>query len=315
MLNYIAMRVLIAMPVLFGVLVIGFALLQVIPSDPAVAIAGQNATQAEIEQIRQSLGLDQPIWLQFTLYIGRVLQFDLGRSMISNRPVAEELGLAFGPTVELMFACLLWAIPAGIAMGTIAAVKRGTLVDRLVMALSIAGVSMPVFWIGFVLIHAIGVQMELLPFQGRGGPLWSIDGLKHIALPAVTLGLSFIGPVARLTRTALVEVLWADYVRTARAKGLAEARVVLGHALPNALIPVVTVIGLQIGYLLGGAVVTETVFSWPGLGRLTVGAISAQDFPLAQGAILVIAVSFITVNLLVDILYAALDPRVLDRRA
>lgn len=315
MLNYAAHRLLIALPVLFGVLVIGFLLLQIIPSDPAVAIAGQNATQAEIESVRQSLGLDRPIWLQFALYLSRVVQFDLGRSMISNRFVTEELALAFGPTVELMLVCLLWAIPAGIAAGTLAAVKRGMAIDRFVMALSIAGVSMPVFWIGFVFIHYVGVKLELLPFQGRGGPLWTTDGLRHIALPALTLGLSFIGPIARLTRTALVEVLSADYVRTARAKGLAEIGVVLTHALPNALIPVVTVIGLQIGYLLGGAVVTETVFAWPGLGRLTVGAIAAQDFPLVQGAILIIAVSFISINLLVDIMYAYLDPRVLDRRA
>ena len=247
--------------------------------------------------------------MQFALYLGRVLQFDLGRSMISNRPVIEEIASTIGPTVELMLACLVWAVPIGITLGTLAARKRGTWIDRLIMAVSVAGVSMPVFWIGLLLIQYVG-GAGLLPFQGRGGPLWTSDGLRHIVLPALTLGLVFIGPVARMTRTSVLDTLGADYVRTARAKGAPEWRVVMRHALRNALIPVVTLIGLQIGFLLGGAVVTETMFAWPGVGRMAVGAISSTDFPLAQGAILMLAVAFLAINLVVDVLYAYLDPRI-----
>jgi ABC-type dipeptide/oligopeptide/nickel transport system permease component len=195
-------------------------------------------------------------------------------------------------------------------MGTIAAVHQGRVVDQAVMALSVAGVSMPIFFIALLLLQYVGYHWQLLPFVGRGGPLWTVDGLRHIALPALSLGLIFVGPVARMTRTAVLDTLRADYVRTARSKGLRERIVVIQHALRNALIPVLTLIGLQAGYLLGGAVVTESIFSWPGVGRLAVGAILSSDFPLAQGAILVLAVSFIVINLIVDLLYATLDPRV-----
>lgn len=308
--RHIAHRLLISIPVLVGVLLIGFLLLQVVPTDPATVLAGPTATAADVEALRESMGLNEPLWYQFALYIFRVLQLDLGRSIISNSTVVSELANTVGPTVELMLASLIWAVPLGILMGTVAAVRRGRVTDRIVMAFSVAGVSMPVFWFGLMLIQYVGFKMELLPFQGRGGPLWSLDGLRHIALPAITLGGVFIGPVARMTRTSLLEVLNADFVRTARAKGAPETRVVVKHALRNALIPIVTLVGLQIGFLLGGAVVTETMFAWPGVGRLAVGAIVSSDFPLAQGAILLLAVSFLLVNLIVDVLYAYLDPRV-----
>ena len=308
--RHIAHRLLISIPVLFGVLLIGFLLLQVVPTDPATVLAGPTATAADVEALRESMGLNEPLWYQFGLYIFRVLQLDLGRSIISNSTVVSELANTVGPTVELMLASLIWAVPLGILMGTVAAVRRGRVTDRIVMAFSVAGVSMPIFWFGLMLIQYVGFKMELLPFQGRGGPLWSIDGLRHIALPAITLGGVFIGPVARMTRTSLLEVLNADFVRTARAKGAPETRVVVKRAVRNALIPIVTLVGLQIGFLLGGAVVTETMFAWPGVGRLAVGAIVSSDFPLAQGAILLLAVSFLLVNLIVDVLYAYLDPRV-----
>ncbi|MFN3461576.1 MAG: ABC transporter permease [Oceanibaculum sp.] len=308
--RHIAHRLLISIPVLFGVLLIGFLLLQVVPTDPATVLAGPTATAADVAALREAMGLNEPLWYQFGLYIFRVLQLDLGRSIISNSTVVSELANTIGPTVELMIASLVWAVPLGILMGTVAAVRRGRVTDRIVMAFSVAGVSMPIFWFGLMLIQYVGFKMELLPFQGRGGPLWSIDGLRHIALPAITLGGVFIGPVARMTRTSLLEVLNADFVRTARAKGAPETRVVVRHALRNALIPIVTLVGLQIGFLLGGAVVTETMFAWPGVGRLAVGAIVSSDFPLAQGAILLLAVSFLLVNLIVDVLYAYLDPRV-----
>ncbi len=310
MLRHVIQRVLIAAPVLVGVVLVGFLLMQVVPTDPATVRAGPTATQDVVDAIRADLGLDKPLVVQFGLYMWRLLQGDLGVSIINNVPVSQELGTTIGPTLELMVASLIWAIPLGIAMGTVAAYRRGSIVDRIVMAFSVAGLSIPVFFLGLLLIWFVGFQWQLLPFTGRAGPLWTIEGLQAIILPALTLGGVFVGPVARMTRTAVLDVLGAEHVRTARAKGLSERSVVLRHALRNALIPVVTLIGLQIGFLLGGAVVTETVFSWPGVGRLAVGAITSSDFPVAQGTILVLAGGFIVINLVVDLLYAVLDPRV-----
>jgi ABC-type dipeptide/oligopeptide/nickel transport system permease component len=309
MLRHSLRRLLLAIPVLFGVLLIGFLLMQVVPTDAATVRAGPNATADVVEAIRQDLGLDRPLHVQFGLYLWRLAQGDLGVSIINNVPVSQELAATIGPTVELMAASLIWAIPLGIFLGTIAAYWRGALIDRIILAFSVAGGSVPVFFLGLLLIWFLGFQWQLLPFTGRGGPLWTWDGLKAIILPAITLGGVFVGPVARMTRTAVLDVLSADHVRTARAKGLTERRVVTMHALRNAMIPVVTLIGLQIGFLLGGAVVTETVFSWPGVGRLAVGAILSSDFPMAQGTIIVLSSGFIVINLLVDVLYAALDPR------
>jgi ABC-type dipeptide/oligopeptide/nickel transport system permease component len=311
--SHLVHRLALSVPVLFGVLLLGFLLLQLVPGDVAQVIGGPQATPEILESIRREMGLDKPLVVQFFLYMSRVLRGDLGYSMINNTPVISELGEAIGPTAELMVACLVWSVPIGIALGTIAAVHRGKLIDRLVIAISVAGVSTPVFFIALMLIMYVGYYWELLPFLGREGPLWTLDGLAHIALPALTLGLTFIGPVARMTRTSALEVMNADYVRTARAKGLNETTVIIHHVLRNALIPVVTLIGLQAGFLLGGAVVTETIFSWPGVGRLAVGAILSRDLPLAQGAILVLAVSFIVINLTVDLLYGVLDPRVSKR--
>lgn len=310
MLTQIANRLLISLPVLFGVLLLGFFLLILVPGDPAIVLAGPAATPEVVAAIREEMGLDEPVLVQFSNYLGRVLQGDLGRSLISNKTVISELGAAVGPTAELMLACLIWSIPLGIALGTLAAVYRGKLIDRAVMAISVAGVSLPIFFICLMMIHIVGVKWQLLPFIGRGGPLWTIEGLRHIALPALSLGAIFIGPVARMTRSSVLEVLKLDHVRTARAKGLSEPSVILRHGLRNALIPVVTLVGLQAGYLLGGAVVTESIFSYPGLGRLAVGAILSSDFPLAQGAILILALAFILINMIVDILYVLLDPRV-----
>ena len=309
MLRHALQRLLLAIPVLIGVLLVGFLLMQVVPTDPATVRAGPTATPEVIAAIRQDLGLDRPLWWQFGVYVGRLLQGDLGVSIINNMPVTQELGDTIGPTLELMFACLVWSIPLGIAMGTAAAYWRGTLFDRVVMAFAVACATLPVFFIGLMLVWVVGFQWQLLPFTGRGGPLWTLEGLQAIALPAITLGASFVGPVARMTRTAVLDVLGAEHVRTARAKGLGEFAVVMRHGLRNALIPVVTLIGLQIGFLLGGAVVTETVFSWPGVGRLAVGAILSSDFPMAQGTILVLSLGFILINLAVDVLYVALDPR------
>lgn len=309
MLRHLIQRLLLAIPVMFGVLLIGFLLMQVVPTDPATVRAGPSATAEVVAEIRRDLGLDEPLTTQFALYLWRLAQGDLGVSIINNMPVAQELGSTIGPTLELMFASLIWSIPLGILLGTLGAYYRGSLIDRGVMAISVAGVSVPVFFLGLILIWFVGFKWQWLPFTGRGGPLWTLDGLQSIALPAITLGGVFVGPVARMTRTAVLDVLSADHVRTARAKGLPERLVVLRHALRNAMVPVVTLIGLQIGFLLGGAVVTETVFTWPGVGRLAVGAITSSDFPMAQGTIIVLSLGFIIVNLIVDMLYAALDPR------
>ncbi|WP_377843766.1 ABC transporter permease [Bosea sp. UC22_33] len=310
MLKHTLQRLLLVLPVLLGVLLIGFLLMQVVPTDPAQVRAGPTATQDVVEAIRQELGLNQPLWKQFAIYLGRLLQGDLGVSIINNVPVTQELGNTIGPTLELMLASLVWAIPLGMFLGTVGAYYRGSLIDRAIMAFSVAGVSLPVFFLGLGLIWLFGFYYPILPFTGRTGPLWTWEGLQGIILPAVTLGGVFVGPVARMTRTSVLDELGADHVRTARAKGLSESRVVLRHTLRNALVPVVTLIGLQIGFLLGGAVVTETVFSWPGIGRLAVGAILSSDLPMAQGTIIMLSLGFILVNLAVDVLYAVLDPRV-----
>jgi len=307
--RHIVHRVLVLLPALVGVLFLCFCLLQVVPTDPAQIIAGPDAKPETVAAIRADLGLDRPVLLQFLDYIWRVARGDLGRSIISNRMVIEELASTIGPTMELMIGALLIGIPLGMAMGTLGAVWRGSFLDRLVMAFSVAGVSMPVFFIGLILIQYVGFKWAMLPFTGREGPVWA-GGLPNLILPAVTLGATLIGPIARLTRTAVLEVLGADFVRTARAKGVKEIRVILFHALRNALIPVVTLIGLQAAFLLGGAVVTETMFAWPGVGRLAVGAIISSDFPVAQGAIMILSLAFLIINLIVDVMYAWLDPRV-----
>ena len=305
----IARRLLVSMPALVGVLFLCFCLLQVVPTDPALIIAGADASPDVVAGIRKDLGLDRPLLIQFFDYILRVAQGDLGRSIISNKSVMEELQATVGPTTELMLGAMVLAVPLGLVLGTVAAVRRGTLVDRAIVALSVAGVSMPVFFVGLILMQYVGYKWDLLPFTGRVGPVWD-GGLPALILPALTLGSVLVGPIARITRTAVLEVLGADFVRTARAKGLKEWVVIVHHALRNALIPVVTLVGLQAAFLLGGAVVTETMFSWPGVGRLAVGAIVSSDFPTAQGAIMILALAFLVINLIVDVLYVVLDPRV-----
>lgn len=295
--------------VLFAVMAFCFLLLQLVPGDPAQVIAGPVAPPDVVAKVREDLGLDRPLVVQFAHYMGRLLAGDLGQSLISNRPVVVELGQAIGPTAELMLASLIWSIPVGIALGTVGAAYQGRLPDRIIMAFSVAGLSLPIFFVCLILIQFLGVTLRLLPFVGRGGPLWTVEGLTHIALPALSLGLVFIGPVARITRSSVLEVMRLDHVRTARAKGLSGSAVLRRHVLRNALIPIITLVGLQAGYLMGGAVVTETIFSWPGIGRLAVGAIVSSDFTVAQGSILVMALAFICINLIVDILYTVLDPR------
>lgn len=308
MLRQINHRLVTSVPVLLGVVLVGFVLIQVGPSDPAAVIGGPTATPEDLAAIRKQLGLDQSLLTQFGLYLWRLLHLDLGRSMISGQWVTDEIAGTIGATVELMIASVVWSVPLAIFLGTLAAYRRGSWLDRFVMVLSVMGVSLPVFWVGMLLIQYVG-GAGILPYLGRSGPLWTLDGFLSIILPAITLGAVLIGPVARITRTAVIETLSADYVRTARAKGAKESYILVRHALRNALLPIVTLVGLQVGNLLGGAVVTEQIYSWPGVGRMAVGAIFSADFPLAQGAILVTALGFIVINLLVDMLYVYLDPR------
>lgn len=298
-----------SVPVLAGAILFGFVLLRVVPGDPAALLAGQSASAQVVSQLRIEMGLDKPWIVQLIHYFGDVIVGDLGRSIISNRLVLEELIEAFGPTAELVLTALLVAVPVGIGLGVVAAVQRGTIIDRSIMALAVAGISLPVFWVGYMLILTFGVQWGLLPFTGRLGPMWTLEGLQGLALPALTAAFTLIGPIARISRTALLETLHAEHIKLARAKGVPEYRVVIKHGLRNALLPIVTLIGMQIGHLLGGTVIIETIFAWPGVGRLIVGAIMNSDYATAQGGLLLMACVFVMVNLMVDLLYSALDPR------
>ena len=303
MLTYLLRRILIAVPTLLGVVLLVFLMVRLAPGDPAILLAGEFATPETLEAIRTRYGLDRPLPEQFALYLGALLQGDLGESARSRRPVLEELKTYFPNTVVLATAAILVALATGIPLGILAALRQGSWLDLGVMVLALLGVSMPVFWFGLLAILIFSVELGWFPVAGKGT-------LAHLVLPAVTLGINATALLARMTRGTLVEVLSQDYIRTARAKGLAERVVIFKHALRNALIPVVTVAGLEFGSLLAGAVITETIFAWPGLGQLLVGYILSRDYPVVQGAVLLVAFTFTLVNLMVDLLYAWIDPRV-----
>ncbi len=307
---YVVRRLLLAVPTVLGTSVLVFLILHLAPGDPAEIVAGPSAPPEVVQNIRDQLGLGEPVLVQYWRYVSNTLRGDLGRSILSRRSVSEEIGGAFVNTIELVLAARVWSLLLAIPIGVLAALKRQSIFDKLSMVTALLGLSLPIFWIGLMAIWLFAFQLGWFPVSGRGGPLWTLDGLRHVALPALTLGGIQVPALARLTRSSVLETLGHDYVRTARAKGLAERAVVGKHALKNALLPVVTVVGLQFAGLLGGAVVTETIFSWPGLGRLAVTAILTRDFPLVQGAILVTALTFVSVNLLVDMAYAVLDPRI-----
>lgn len=303
MLQYTIRRALIAIPTLFGVLIIVFAMVRLAPGDPAVLLAGEFADAATIERIRVRFGLDRSPLEQFGRFIGGIVQGDLGRSTRTERLVTQDLATYFPNTLELALGAIVVALAIGIPAGVLSAVRPNGPIDFAVTTVALLGVSMPVFWFGLLAILIFSVQLGWFPVAGRGT-------LAHLVLPAITLGVSSTAIIARMTRSSMLEVLNQDLVRTARAKGLKESGVVLKHALRNALVPVVTVIGLQFGALLAGAVITETVFTWPGIGRLLVDSIRARDYPVVQGAVLLIAVSFVVVNLVVDLVYGFIDPRI-----
>ena len=303
MLQYTLRRVLIAIPSVLGVMIIVFAMVRLAPGDPAQLLAGEFADAETIELIRERFGLNRPVPEQFLRFVGGVVQGDLGRSTRSNREVTADLAVYFPNTIELALGAIFVAVVLGIPLGIIAALRPNTPVDLLVMLGALLGVSMPVFWFGLLAILIFSVELGWFPVAGRGT-------LRHLVLPAITLSASSLAIIARMTRSSMLEVLGLDYIRTARAKGLFGRGVVLKHALRNALVPVVTVVGLQFGSLLAGAVITETVFTWPGIGSLLVQSILARDYPVVQGAVLLIAVSFILVNLIVDLVYGYIDPRI-----
>ena len=290
-------------PVMLGVSFIVFTIMYFTPGDPAKIILGERAPAAEVAALRTQMGLDAPFVVQFFNFIKNAVQGDFGRSLVTKRPVAEELFARFPATIQLAGSAVLIAVAIGIPVGIISAIKQYSVFDGVAMTLALVGVSMPNFWQGLMMIILFSVYLRWLPSSGYGT-------FRHLLMPAITLGTSSAALITRMTRSSMLEVVRQDYIRTARAKGLDESVVINRHALKNALIPVVTVIGLQFGYLLGGAVLTETVFSWPGVGRMMVDAIRQKDYPVVQAGVLLLALSFSLVNLLVDILYAYIDPRI-----
>ena len=303
MLPFVARRVAALALVLLAVSVLVFAILRLIPGDPAALIAGVDARPEEVERLRVVLGLDQPAYVQYGRYLGRVISGDLGRSLRSQEPVATDLATRFEASLLLASVSLALALAVGLPAGVTAAVWRGTTWDSAMTTVSVLGASMPTFWLGLILIGFFSVRLGWLPTSGYGSA-------EYVVLPAVTLAAFSVASIARTARSCMLDALGYDYVRTARAKGLREGVVVGKHALKNALIPLVAVVGLQFGYLIGASAVTETVFTWPGVGLLLVDAIKHRDLPVIQGAVLLVAASFALVNLLVDLLYAALDPRI-----
>lgn len=301
--QYIMRRLVLVIPVLIGVSIVVFWMVRAIPGDPAAVLAGEAATEEVRAEIRTRLGLDRHPVVQYGIFIRNAAKGDFGRSIRTRRPVIAEIGTRAMPTLELAAAALTVAVVIGLVAGVLSAVKPNSLVDAVGMFLALVGVSMPVFWLGLMLMLQFSYKFGWLPTAGRG--TWA-----HIVLPAVTLGLSSAAIIARMTRSSMLEVLRHDYVRTARAKGVRESFIVIRHALRNALIPIVTVAGLQFGTMLGGAVLTESVFAWPGMGRYLVDSIGARDYPAVQGTVLVLALAFILINLIVDVLYAYIDPTI-----
>ena len=304
--TYLVRRVLWTLPILLGVLTLVFFLLHLIPGDPVDVMLGEQALPADRAQMRSALGLDRPLGVQYVTYLGRTLQGDLGTSFRQRRPVAALIAERLPATVELMLGAMAVALVVAFPLGLVAALHHGRWVDQAASVFAVLGGPPPNFWLGPLLILAFAIHLDWLPVNERGT-------LAHLVLPSITLGTAMAALLSRMTRTALVEVLGEDYIRTARAKGLRERTVVVVHALRNALIPVVTVIGLQIGVLLSGAIITESIFDWPGLGTLLLDGIYGRDYPLVQGCILVIALSYVGVNLATDLVYGWIDPRI--RRA
>ncbi|MFK8256174.1 dipeptide ABC transporter permease DppB [Erwinia sp. AnSW2-5] len=339
MLQFILRRLGLVIPTFIGITLLTFAFVHMIPGDPVMIMVGERGISPERHaQLMAQLGLDQPLWQQYLSYIKGVMHGDLGISLKSRVPVWEEFVPRFKATLELGFCAMLFAVAVGIPVGVLAAVKRGSVFDHTAVGISLTGYSMPIFWWGMMLIMLVSVQLNLTPVSGRIGdtvflddtqPLTGFmlidtlfwgepgdfkDAVMHMILPAIVLGTIPLAVIVRMTRSAMLEVLGEDYIRTARAKGLTPMRVIVVHALRNAMLPVVTVIGLQVGTLLAGAILTETIFSWPGLGRWLIDALQRRDYPVVQGGVLMVATLIIFVNLLVDVLYGVVNPRIRHKK-
>jgi peptide/nickel transport system permease protein len=317
--------------VLLGVSIVVFCMVRAIPGDPAQIMLGQSATQARVAEVRDQMGLDEPLPVQYLLFLKDAVRGDLGDSLVTGRPVTAELLERFPATFELTAFAMLVAILVGVPIGVVSAVRQYSLLDKFFSVLALTGISMPIFWLAMILIVIFGVNLELLPFPGRLGSTTAItsitglvlvdslltfnfagfwDGFLHLIMPAVALGTIPMAVIMRMTRSSMLEVMGEDYVRTARAKGVIPWRVVFKHGLRNAMLPTVTIIGLQVGLLMGGAIITETIFSWPGVGQIAYESVSRRDYAMIQGVVLYGAALFVLVNLTVDVLYAILDPRV-----
>ncbi len=331
MTTYIIRRIVGLFPVLFGITLLVFFLIRMIPGDPALVMLGERASVEDVEQLREQLGLNEPLYVQYFTFMGQLLQGNLGKSIIHHTDVTFDLKYRLPATIEMVLWAMLLGVSIGTTIGVVSAVKRNSIFDIVGMISALLGVSMPIFWLALILIYALAVNAKILPPSGRidvammidrrtgfmlldtllMGDLFAfVDALWHLILPSVVLSTVIMPPLARITRACMLDVLHQDYVRTARSKGLRERVIVLKHALKNALLPVVTVIGGQLGGLLGGAILTETIFSWPGMGTWTYQAILGRDYPIVQASVLVSATIYVFVNLAVDLLYAVLDPRV-----
>jgi len=311
MFSFLVRRILATIPVVVIVALFVFSLLFIAPGDPAAVIAGDQATPEQVERIRESLGLDRPFLVQFSEWAWRLMHADLGRSIFTNLPVTTMIAQRIEPTLSLMLITLLFSIFVAVPVGVLAAWKAGTIIDRIIMGFAVLGFSVPVFVVGYLLAYVVALELEWLPVQGytpiaRGVWPW----LENLILPAIALGFVYIALIARITRATMLEVLQQDYIRTARAKGLAQTPILFIHALKNASVPIVTVIGIGVALLIGGAVVTESVFAIPGLGRLTVDAILRRDYPVIQGIVLLFSFVYVLVNLGVDLIYTLIDPRI-----
>ncbi|HEY7171315.1 MAG TPA: nickel ABC transporter permease [Vicinamibacterales bacterium] len=303
MTRFVLRRLLLTLPVLLGVATLVFSLIHLVPGDPVEAMLGESASPVDVADMRARLGLDRPFLVQYASFMAGAVRGDLGRSLRTSEPVTSAIAARMPATLELAVAAMIIAVVIAIPLGILAAVRAGTRVDHAATTLALIGISMPNFWLGPLLAIVFAVELGWLPVSGRGT-------LAHLVLPAVTLGASLAAIVARMTRASMIEELRELYVLSARARGLSRARAVLRHAFRNSLIPIVTVLGLQFGSVLTGAIITETIFAWPGVGRLLVQSITARDYPAVQGCILLIAITYVSVNLLVDVLYGVLDPRI-----
>jgi peptide/nickel transport system permease protein len=308
---FVLKRLIATIPVMVVVAVVVFLILRLSPGDPAAILAGDAATPENIARIRASLGLDRPILVQFAAWVWQLLHGDLGTSLLSLQPVSATIARCFEPTLSLAVTTIVFSVVVAVPLGVLAAWRHGTWIDRGVMALSVIGFSVPVFVLGYGWIYGFALRLRLLPVQGFVGLAQGVGPfLEHLVLPTLTLSVIFVALIARMTRASVLEILTEDYIRTAHAKGVSERRVLIRHALRNAAVPIVSVIGIGIALLIGGVVVTESVFNIPGLGRLTVDAVLARDYPIIQGIILVFSAAYVLINLAIDVAYTALDPRI-----